>query len=169
MLSIKKIFFLFTILLALISCSTFTPKPTETPVPTATEIPTPTSTPEPTNTPAPTKVPTQTPIPPTNTAPGSDLPRPSGEPANEWEGIPIMPDALSGEGDSTGYSFIIADEAEDVREYYEMQLSQMGWNLWANGEGETGAVLLFFSKDDNMVTISIIPMGGGEVYVMLIK
>src|SRR5664279_796206 len=110
--AISKIIIFSVLVIALTSCGAFAPKPTQTPVPTATSLPTLTATSEPTGTPTPTEEPTNTAVPPTKTpipvteTPSSpDLPMPSGKPVSNWEGFPVMPDAIAGDGDSTGYSF----------------------------------------------------------------
>jgi hypothetical protein len=129
------------LVMALASCSAFVPQPTETPTPTETSLPTPTNTLEPTTTP------TETPVPPTETASAPVLPMPSGEPASEWEGIPIMPNAIAGEGDNQGYAFTINASAEDIQKFYETKLTPLGWNMFASGQGTTDALLLIFMKD----------------------
>ncbi|MFN8382845.1 MAG: hypothetical protein U0V02_12930 [Anaerolineales bacterium] len=157
--AIGKIIIASVLLVTLTSCSTFVPQPTETPTSTATSLPTPTNTSEPTNTPVPS---TETPSAPV-------LPMPSGKPLNEWEGIPVMPDAIAGEGDSTGYSFTINALPEDIQTYYEKELAKLGWNIFASGQGETNAILLIFMKGTATLTVSIIPQSDGIIYVMLVK
>ena len=169
---IRKLICISVLILTLSACSTFMPEPTATPSPTATSVPTATNTPVPTSTPTqfPTEVPTETPIPPTETPDGPPvLPMPVGEPLNEWEGFPIMLDAIAGEGDSTGYSFIIAATSDEVQEFYETELQKLGWELMAVGEGSTGALLVIFTQDPKMLTVSIIPQVDGIMYVMLVK
>ncbi len=148
------------LVITLASCSTFAPQPTETPIPTETSLPTATNTPNPTNTP------TKTPIPPTETP---SLPMPSGKPASEWEGIPVMPNAIAGEGDSKGYSFTINATPEEIQSFYEKELGKQGWNLLAGGQGTANAILLIFMKDVNTLSVSIIPQPDGIMYVLLVK
>ena len=151
------------LVLVLASCSAFAPQPTETPIPTETSLPTTTVTPEPTNTP------TQTPVPPTETPSAPDLPMPSGEPASEWEGFPIMPNAIAGEGDNKGYSFTIDATPEEIQKFYEKELGKLGWNMFASGQGTTNAILLIFMKDASTFSVSIIPQPDGIMYVLLVK
>src|SRR5262245_51134769 len=109
---INKAMILSALALTLVFCSTFTPKPTETPIPTETSLPTLTNTPEPTITPTKTLVPlTETPSAPV-------LRMPSGTPSSEWEGIPVMPNAIAGEGDSTGYYFTINASLDEIQKFY---------------------------------------------------
>ncbi len=151
------------LVIVLASCSSFVPQPTETPIPTETSLPTATNTPEPTYTP------TQTPIPPSETPSTPDLPMPSGKPASEWEGIPVMPNAIAGEGDSKGYSFTINATPEEIQNFYEKELGKLGWNMLASGQGTTNAILLIFMKDTNTFSVSIIPQPDGIMYVLLVK
>jgi hypothetical protein len=151
----------------------FSPKPTDTPVPTATSLPTQTFTPEPTATatvaPTPTRKPTWTPIPATQTPASLQLPIPEGKPAESWEGVPIMPAAIAGEGDSQGYSYVVEGSVTDVQRYYEVTMPTLGYDLFASGEGDTGAILLMFMGDTGMATISIVPQEEGLVYVVIVK
>lgn len=94
---------------------------------------------------------------------------PSGKPSNEWESVPVMPNAIAGEGDSTRYSFTISASPDEIQKYYEKELAKLGWNAFANGQGSTEAVFLIFMNDTDMLTISIIPQPDGTVYVLLVK
>lgn len=161
--TIGKAILLLALVITLASCNSFTPKPTETPTPTETSLPTSTSTPEPTNTP------TKTPVPPTETPSAPVLPMPSGKPSSEWEGIPVMPNAIAGEGDSKGYAFTINASPDEIQKFYEKALGKLGWNMFASGQGTTDAVLLIFMKDTGTLSVSIIPQPDGSMYVLLVK
>ena len=161
--TINKAVMLSILVMVLASCNTFAPKTTETPTPTETTLPTSTNTPEPTNTP------TQTPIPSTETSSAPVLPMPSGKPSVDWEGIPIMPNAIAGEGDSTGYSFTIDTSPDEIQKFYETELAKLGWNMFASGQGTTNAILLIFMKDTSTLSVSIIPQPDGIMYVLLVK
>lgn len=94
---------------------------------------------------------------------------PSGEPSNEWEGIPVMPKALAGEGDSGGYFFTINASVDEVQAFYEKELLKLGWNVLGIGQGSTDAVILIFMKDTVTLSVSIIPQPDGTMYVLLVK
>jgi hypothetical protein len=147
------------------ACSIFAPKPTETPAPTQTSLPT--STPEPINTP--TITPANTSVPSTETPSEPVLPMPSGKPSSEWEGIPVMPNAIAGEGDSKGYYFTINASPNEIQEFYEKELTKLGWNMFASGQGTTDAILLIFMKDAGTLSVSIFPQPDGTMYVLLVK
>ncbi len=147
------------LIISLASCNTFMPRPTETAVPTETSLPTSTSTPESTNTPV---VSTETPS-------AFVLPMPSGKPLSEWEGIPVMPNAIAGEGDSGGYSFTINASPDEIQRFYEKELGSLGWNMFASGQGSTDAVMLIFMKDAGTLSVSVIPQPDGSMYVLLVK
>ena len=163
--TVSKVITLFVLLIMLASCSSFAPKPTETPIPTETSSPIPTDTPLPT----PTDIPTETPVPPTETPDAPDLKMPSGEPDSEWEGIPVMPNAIAGEGDKKGYSFTIDASVDEIQAFYEKELAKLGWNMFANGEGDNGSLLLIFLKDTATLSLSIIPQPDGIMYVLIVK
>ncbi len=93
---------------------------------------------------------------------------PVGVPASEWKGIPVMPGAIAGEGDSTAYKFTIRATVEEIQSYYEKELAKQGINLLASGQGQNGSILLIFMKEVQTVSISIFPYQ--DLYiVMLVK
>lgn len=145
----------------LVGCSALAPKPTATPTltftPPPTETRTPTNTSEPTNTPKPT---------PTKDVIASLLP--VGEPAEEWNGIPIMPGAIAGEGDDAGYRFTIKANSDDIQEYYERELSKLGWQFLAAGQGENGTLILIFTGSEGTLSVSLLPHED-EFIVVLVK
>jgi len=149
------------------SCNTFAPTPTETPVPTSTIPPTSTFTPEPTFTP--TIKPTSTSIPPIATKSLPILTTPSGKPASNWNGFPVMPKAIAGGEEQGAYVFTIKATPDEIQRYYQKELAKTGWNLLAGGKSETGAILLIFTKGTDTLTLSIIPQPNDEMYVMLAK
>lgn len=139
---------------AVASCSTFAPAPTATPTATATL--TPTATPLPTA----TATSTSTPKPPTPTVDVVAALLPSGVPASDWKGIPIMPEAINGEGDDKGYSFTVQADSQTIRLFYETELAKLGYTLFATGEGsEKETVLMIFMNGADMITIAVIPEG----------
>jgi hypothetical protein len=167
--SVSNIIIISVLVMALTSCSAFAPKPTETPVPTATSLPTSTSTPEPTLTPTSTEIPTKTPVPPTETPTAPVLTMPTGKPVTNWEGVPVMPNAIAGDGDSKGYSFTVKATPDEVQNFYEKAMTKLGWNMFAGGQGTTNAILLMFIKGADLVSVSIIPQTDGLMYVLLVK
>ena len=97
------------------------------------------------------------------------LPLPVGKPASEWQGIAIMPQAIAGDGDNGGYSFIIEATEDEIQSFYETELSNAGWEFLATGEGETGAIFMVFQKSDAAASVSIIPVNDNIMYVMIVK
>jgi len=171
--SIIKVMLLSILVIILASCNSFTPQLTETPTPTNTSLPTSTSSPTttPTSTPEPTSTPPNTSVPPTATPTESapDLPMPSGTPSSEWEGVSIMPNALSGEGISQGYIFTINATSDEIQLFYENEMAKLGWDALASGLSATNATLMIFFKGANTFSVTIIPQPDGTMYVMLVK
>jgi hypothetical protein len=83
---------------------------------------------------------------------------PSGTPVEEWNGIPIMPQATVGEefGEST-YSFTAPVTATDVQTFYNQSLEELGWtsafSLPVSDEGG----ILSFQMDNDFLIITITP------------
>lgn len=111
------------------------------PLPTATAIPTRTATAAPTLPPLPRS------------------PTPDTRPASEWNGIPIMPGAIAGEGDEEGYVFTIKAPPQQVRDYYQLELGKLGWRTSSQSGDDLSLTLIFTSPASEMLTISIISKG----------
>jgi len=85
---------------------------------------------------------------------------------SEWKGIPVMPDAIAGEGDDEGYVFTVKATAQQVRDYYQAELGKSGWQLLASKEGDTS--LSFVNNASETLTVSILTKGD-EALVLLVK
>lgn len=77
----------------------------------------------------------------------------------EWQGVPVMPGAISGEGDASGYQFVIQAGDDDIQAYYEAEMKKLGWSLFAVGEGETKNLLLLFQRESEMISVAILHTG----------
>ena len=145
--------------LNLSACSNFV-------LPTATAVPTATLTATSTLTAA--RVPTRTPFLPTATSDVISRLAPEGQPASEWKGIPIMPAAIAGEGDEESYVFTIRATPQQIQEYYQLALGTLGWQPFAQGDGNASVMLIFMNNVSETLTVSILTMGD-EALVLLVK
>lgn len=94
---------------------------------------------------------------------------PEGEPASDWQGIPVMPGALAGQEVEDGYSFTTRATAQDVQQYYEAELGKLGWELFAQTEGKNSSQMLIFTNGDSgTLSVSII-VKDDELLVLLVK
>ena len=93
---------------------------------------------------------------------------PTGQPASEWNGIPIMTGAIAGEEKDGIYRFTTSSSREEIQLYYKRELSQRGWELTGIKEGNADALLLIFSMDEDTVSISILP-DQNKFLVIIIK
>lgn len=119
-------------------------------------------------TPAVTEVPTQvesvTPVP----MPLSPSQTPESQATAEWEGIPIMPGAVAGEGDEEGYVFTIRATVQQVQEYYQLELGKLGWQPSAQESSGSSLILNFSDSTSASIHISILSKGD-QVLVLLMK
>jgi len=112
----------------------------------------------PVNTSAPPVVPTATVMPTGIVLPTKETLPP------DWQGIPILPEALLGEGDDEGYVFTARVTVEQVRMFYETELPILGWEAIPSTDAST----LLFGKENENLIINIIAKGD-EVLVLLTK
>ena len=117
----------------------------------------------------PTLIPTNTSLPPTEKTEAVSALVPEGQPASEWKGIPIMPNAIAGEGDEESYVFTVKATPQQVQEYYQLELVKLGWQPFATGDGNSFSLMLMFTNNaSTTLTISLIAKGD-EVLVLLVK
>jgi hypothetical protein len=117
----------------------------------------------------PTLIPTNTSLPPTEKPETVSVLVPEGQPAAEWNGIPIMPDAIAGEGDEESYVFTVKATPQQVQEYYQLELGKLGWQPFSTGEGNSSSLMLMFTNNASAtLTISVIAKGD-EALVLLVK
>ena len=93
---------------------------------------------------------------------------PSGTPDTQWNEIPIMPGALAGEGDASGYRFTIKAERDAIETYYKSELEKLDWQVFASGESPGGSFLMFFAGPKGSLSVSILPHGD-DFIVMLVR
>jgi hypothetical protein len=128
----------------------------------------PTPTPAPTRTSTPLPAPTRTASPPTETPAVLSRLEPQGEPASEWNGIPVMAAAIAGDGDEESYVFNIKATPQEVQAYYQSELGKLGWQMLAQGTGDSSLMLIFTDASSATLTVSIITKGD-QVLVLLVK
>jgi len=81
---------------------------------------------------------------------------PQGNPASEWNGIPIMPQATAGqEFDVKTYSFKAKVTVQEVYDFYNQQLVSLGWSQSVSLPATDAGGLLGFSKEDTVLTITV--------------
>jgi hypothetical protein len=154
---VKKniIAYLFIALFVLAACSNLMqPSPIVIPTLTFTTVP--------------TLAPTNTPLPAKETPEDVSEPGSEGQPAPEWNGIPIMPDAIAGEGDEESYVYTLKATPQQVQEYYQLELGKLGWQPFAISDEDAALMLMFMNKTSGTLTVSIIAKGD-QALVLLVK
>lgn len=82
---------------------------------------------------------------------------PQGEPAAEWNGIPVMPQATAGQefADTKTYSFKADATVKDAQDFYNDAMTKAGWSSMISMPGDANGAILVFQKDSNIATITI--------------
>lgn len=89
----------------------------------------------------------------------TEMALPTGEPADAWGGIPIMPGAIGGEDmGSDGYQFTIQATVEEITTFYKAQLANLEYQFDASEE-QAGYTSLYFSKGTERTVILVAPLG----------
>jgi len=95
-------------------------------------------------------------IPASSTA--DEVPLPSGEPAETWEGIPIMPAAIGGADEGSAYQFTVGATVDEITAFYESELATLGYTF-ENSEDQGGYTTLYFAQGTSTVLVMIVPLG----------
>ena len=97
---------------------------------------------------------------------------PTGTPVQDWNGIPIMPQATVGqEFNENTYSYTVPLSASDVQAFYDQKMKEIGWtSAFGFQASEEGGIMLF-QKDSDLLTITIVADqdGSNGVDVLLQK
>jgi hypothetical protein len=117
-----------------------------------------------------TAVPTRTAtiLPTVTLLPSGETPDVISELASEWNGVPIMPGEIAGEGDQDGYVFTIEATPQTVQEYYQLELGNLGWQLLSQEADDSSILLMFVNGASETLTIHVIAKDG-EALVLLVK
>ncbi len=92
---------------------------------------------------------------------------PQGTPVTEWNGIPIMSQATAGqEFDANNYSFKATATATEAQEFYNAQLTSLGWTQSFSMPGGAEAALMSFEKEDKTLIITVTPAEGSIVVLL---
>ena len=85
----------------------------------------------------------------------NDLLNPQGTPVDEWNGIPVMPEAVAGAEVESVYSYKANVTSEAAKDFYAAQLPLLGWVEQFVQPGDT--TVMFYMKDTQSLTITISP------------
>jgi hypothetical protein len=88
---------------------------------------------------------------------------PQGIPLSSWRDIPIMPDALAGQEGEGMYSFKVDASLQEVRAFYDAQLPPLGWVSTFSG---SDMPILFYTKGDDYLSITIMEQEGGTIVLL---
>jgi hypothetical protein len=84
------------------------------------------------------------------------------KPLTDWNGIPIMPQAIAGQKANNGtYTFKIPVDSGTIESYYSDKLKSLGWNL-ANSRWQG----MKFTKDKSVLLVTLAPATDMENWVV---
>ena len=86
-----------------------------------------------------------------------DILDPQGNPAQEWRGIPIMPEAIAGQefAVNNAYSFKVQASAQDVQAFYDERLTPLGWSQPFYSSFDEDGGTMTFRKEGSSLTITV--------------
>jgi hypothetical protein len=95
---------------------------------------------------------------------------PQGAPAQEWKGVPVMPQATAGqeftENGTNIYSFKASATAQEVQDFYKDKMTALGWNQSFSMPGGSEGGFMAFQKDSSFLTIVITSSDNGVVVLL---
>ncbi len=96
---------------------------------------------------------------------------PTGAPVSAWNNIPVMPQASAGqEFNKNTYSFKVGGVTEqDIETFYNDKLKATGWNSQFSMQGGSSGGVMMFSKDTNVLSITITQSDTDFVVLLLLQ
>lgn len=96
---------------------------------------------------------------------------PQGEPVSEWNGIAIMSQATAGQEFGKGtYSFRVSGVSEqDIQAFYNDKLKAAGWDSPFSAQGGSAGGLMLFTKESQVLTITITKADQDEVVLLSLQ
>ncbi len=97
---------------------------------------------------------------------------PTGQPVNNWNNVPVMSQATAGqEFNKSTYSYKIDAAVADIQTFYSDQMKTLGWSSGFSAQGGSQGGVMLFTKDNNVLTITISPAtdGKGSVVILLLQ
>jgi hypothetical protein len=93
---------------------------------------------------------------------------PQGTPVQEWNSIPIMPQATAGQEftENNTYSFKAPVTTTEVQDFYTQQLAPLGWNQPFSVPIEAEGGIIIFQKEGSVLTITITSSEGSVVVIL---
>ena len=97
-----------------------------------------------------------------------DVTNPQGVPAQEWKGIPIMPQATVGQefSENDSYSFKANVTTTEVQDFYDEKLTALGWNQPFSIPVEAEGGIMTFQNDNNTLLITITSSEGTTTVIL---
>lgn len=96
---------------------------------------------------------------------------PQGQPVSEWNGIPIMPEATAGEEFSKNtYSYRASGvDSAAIQSFYNDKLKAQGWSSPFSAQGGGAGGLMLFTKETQVLTITITKSDQDEVVLLSLQ
>lgn len=91
---------------------------------------------------------------------------PQSPPLAEWNGIPVMPQAIAGDESEGIYAYKVAVTAQEIQDYYKLELPKLGWEESFSMPMQ-GTAILLYTKGDQVLSITIMPIEGSATIVMI--
>ena len=93
---------------------------------------------------------------------------PQGTPVQEWNGIPIMPQATAGQefSENSSYSFRFTGTTQEVQDFYNEQLTALGWSQPFSFPVEAEGGILTFQKENSTLLVTITASEGSVVVLL---
>jgi hypothetical protein len=93
---------------------------------------------------------------------------PQGTPVQEWQGIPIMPQATAGQefSENNSYSFRAPVTLKEVQDFYNEKMTALGWNQPFNFPLEENGGIIVFQKEGSVLTLTLASSEGSVVVLL---
>lgn len=80
---------------------------------------------------------------------------PTNPPLTEWNGIPVMPEAIAGDEQQGLYGYTIKVEVKAVLDFYTEKLPALGWSETFAVPESSGTAILLYEKGSQMLSVTV--------------
>ncbi len=93
---------------------------------------------------------------------------PQGTPVSEWKGIPVMSQATAGQefAQTNTYSFKADATVKEVEDFYNTELTKLGWSSFLNMPGTDSGGAQIYQKDSSVLTVTITKVNESVVVIL---
>ncbi len=101
----------------------------------------------------------------------SECLKPQGQPATDWNGVPIMSQATAGDPcGKSAYSYKVSGaDAQAIQSFYTDKMKAAGWDSPFSAQGASAGGFMLFTKDSQVLMITVAKVDQDSVVILTMQ